>query len=78
MEIKTIRNKAIFLVKNKVVFEEGDIVECDVHIENNIFNLFPMRKRKDKDKPNILKTIDSTCTCIEDMIEVNELVKIFC
>mgnify|MGYP006092764999 FL=1 len=78
VEIKTIRNKAIFLVKNKVVFEEGDIVECDVHIENNIFNLFPMRKRKDKDKPNILKTIDSTCTCIEDMIEVNELVKIFC
>ena len=75
--IENILEHKIELTKSKLNFTENDIVECDVQKNGNTLQLFPMRVRLDKDFPNTMKTIVSSCEGVVNKVTIEELFDLF-
>lgn len=77
LKLDCILDRKISIIKNKIVFNENDVLECDIKLKNEVFELFPMRTRADKKYPNTLKTIISACTGLLDNVTIDELCQLF-
>ena len=57
--------------------EEGLVLECgmQVHLDESVVKLYPIRHRTDKTHPNSIVTIESTIENVLDHIEVEDLIQ---